>query len=198
MGLPSFTSHPRGRCAADFMALKNPSLRPGSKPQPLDSVASTISTTPPMGLSLYVTVAALYVIPNDVYSWCSSDKWLGIELYVPYKRNRTSWLLYMKMDVGAIRGIMDHVWGMTDRWPADGKRPAMSFYAARGMVSRMWMPYSLGRLHSIWSEFCDSQSKSKLSACDPRASSWSSQIYINRQQCSWRQIRGVGSVWFGK
>jgi hypothetical protein len=43
----SFTSNPRGRCAADFYPLKNPSPWPGSNPQPLGPVASTLTTTPP-------------------------------------------------------------------------------------------------------------------------------------------------------
>jgi hypothetical protein len=32
MGPSRFTSHPRGRCAADFIALKNPSPWPGFEP----------------------------------------------------------------------------------------------------------------------------------------------------------------------
>jgi hypothetical protein len=42
-----FTSHPRGRCAADFIALQNPSPRPGLNPRPVGPVASTLTTTPP-------------------------------------------------------------------------------------------------------------------------------------------------------
>jgi hypothetical protein len=33
-----------------FIAVKNPSLWPGSNPQPLDLVASTLTTTPPRRL----------------------------------------------------------------------------------------------------------------------------------------------------
>jgi hypothetical protein len=47
MGLSGFNSHPRGRCTADSIALKNPSPWPGSNPQPLGPVASTLTTTPP-------------------------------------------------------------------------------------------------------------------------------------------------------
>jgi hypothetical protein len=36
-----------GRCAADFIALTNPSPRPGLNPRPLGPVASTPTTTPP-------------------------------------------------------------------------------------------------------------------------------------------------------
>jgi hypothetical protein len=43
MGPSRFTSHPRGRFAADFIALKNPS--------PLGPVASTLTTTPPRRLN---------------------------------------------------------------------------------------------------------------------------------------------------
>jgi hypothetical protein len=39
MGPSRFTSHPRGRCAADFYRVLNP--------QPLGPVASTLTTTPP-------------------------------------------------------------------------------------------------------------------------------------------------------
>jgi hypothetical protein len=47
MGPSRFTSHPRGRCAADFYRpKKNPSPWPGSNPQPLGPVASTLTTTP--------------------------------------------------------------------------------------------------------------------------------------------------------
>jgi hypothetical protein len=35
MGPSRFTSHPRGRCAADFIALKNPSPWPGFVPAPV-------------------------------------------------------------------------------------------------------------------------------------------------------------------
>jgi hypothetical protein len=48
MGPSRFTSHPRERYAADFYRpLKIPSPWPGSNPQPLDPVASTLITTPP-------------------------------------------------------------------------------------------------------------------------------------------------------
>jgi hypothetical protein len=47
MGPSGFTSHPKERCAADFYRPQNPSPRPGSNPQPLGLVASTLTTTPP-------------------------------------------------------------------------------------------------------------------------------------------------------
>jgi hypothetical protein len=51
MGPFRFTSHPRGKCAADFYRpLKNPSTWPSSNPQPLGPVASTLTITPPMRL----------------------------------------------------------------------------------------------------------------------------------------------------
>jgi membrane protein insertase Oxa1/YidC/SpoIIIJ len=46
-GSSRFTSHPRGRCAADFIALKYPSPRPGLNPRAWGPVASTLTTTPP-------------------------------------------------------------------------------------------------------------------------------------------------------
>jgi hypothetical protein len=46
MGLSSFTSHPRGSVLRIFIALKNISPWLGSNPQPLDPVASTLTTTP--------------------------------------------------------------------------------------------------------------------------------------------------------
>jgi hypothetical protein len=42
MGPSRFTSHPRGRCAADFYRPYNPSPWPGSNTQPLILVASTL------------------------------------------------------------------------------------------------------------------------------------------------------------
>jgi hypothetical protein len=47
MGPSRFTYHPRGRCAADFITLKNPSPWPDSNPQTLGLVASTLTSTPP-------------------------------------------------------------------------------------------------------------------------------------------------------
>jgi hypothetical protein len=49
-GTSSFTSHPRGKCAADFIALKNQSPWPGLNPQPLCPMAVTPTTTPPSRL----------------------------------------------------------------------------------------------------------------------------------------------------
>jgi hypothetical protein len=46
-GTSGFTSHTKGRFAADFMDLKNPSNFPGSNPRPLGSVARTVTTTKP-------------------------------------------------------------------------------------------------------------------------------------------------------
>jgi hypothetical protein len=39
-----------GKCAADFIALKNPSSWPGSNPRPLGQMASTLTTIPPRRL----------------------------------------------------------------------------------------------------------------------------------------------------
>jgi hypothetical protein len=41
-----------------FIALKNPSLWPGSNPQPLGSMESTLTTTPPRRLSSVVRTIA--------------------------------------------------------------------------------------------------------------------------------------------
>jgi hypothetical protein len=48
VGPSRFTSHPIGRCAADFYRpYKSPSPWPGSNPQSLGPLASTLTTTPP-------------------------------------------------------------------------------------------------------------------------------------------------------
>jgi hypothetical protein len=47
LGISGFTSHPNEGVLRIFIALKNPSPRPGFNPQPLGPVASTITTTPP-------------------------------------------------------------------------------------------------------------------------------------------------------
>jgi hypothetical protein len=48
MGPSHFTSHPRGRCAADFYRpQKSIALAGFLNPQPLRPVASTLTTTPP-------------------------------------------------------------------------------------------------------------------------------------------------------
>jgi hypothetical protein len=46
MGPSGFASHPKGRCAAEFIAVKNPLPWSGSNPQSLGPVASTLTTTP--------------------------------------------------------------------------------------------------------------------------------------------------------
>jgi hypothetical protein len=51
MGPSGFTFHPRGRLLRIFITLKNPSPWPGSNPQPLGPVASTLTTVPPSQLS---------------------------------------------------------------------------------------------------------------------------------------------------
>jgi hypothetical protein len=45
-----FTSHPKEGVLRIFIALKNPTSRPGLNPRPLGPVASTLTTTPPMRL----------------------------------------------------------------------------------------------------------------------------------------------------
>jgi hypothetical protein len=49
-GTYSFTSHPKEGVLRIFIALKNPLPWPGSNPQPLGPVASTLTTTPPRRL----------------------------------------------------------------------------------------------------------------------------------------------------
>jgi hypothetical protein len=51
--------------------------------------------------------------------------------------------------------------GMSNWWSAGSMRQAMSTYAARGKVSRMWICY-LGRVLIVWAELSDSQSKRSL------------------------------------
>jgi hypothetical protein len=51
-GTSGFTSHPsEERCAADFIALKNPSARSDLNARPLGPVASKLTTIPPRRLS---------------------------------------------------------------------------------------------------------------------------------------------------
>jgi hypothetical protein len=50
--------------------------------------------------------------------------------------------------------------GMTNWWPKSRMRPTISFYPARGKVSRMWMISSPGCLLSKWAELSNSRSKS--------------------------------------
>jgi hypothetical protein len=47
MGPSVFTSHPKEVVLRIFIAIKNPSPRPGSNPRPLDLVASILTTEPP-------------------------------------------------------------------------------------------------------------------------------------------------------
>jgi hypothetical protein len=49
-GTSGFTYLSEGKCAATFIALKNPSPWPGSNSQPLGPVASTLTNTPPRRL----------------------------------------------------------------------------------------------------------------------------------------------------
>jgi hypothetical protein len=49
-GTSGFTSHPKEGVLRIFLALKNPSPRPGLNPRPLGPVASTLITTPPRRL----------------------------------------------------------------------------------------------------------------------------------------------------
>jgi hypothetical protein len=58
MGPSDFTSHPRGRCAADFYRHYPPPW-PGSNPRPLGPMASTLVTTPPKRLIKYSFTMAL-------------------------------------------------------------------------------------------------------------------------------------------
>jgi hypothetical protein len=50
MGPSRFTSHPKEGVLRIFIALKNPSPRPGLNPRSLGPVASTLATTPPIRL----------------------------------------------------------------------------------------------------------------------------------------------------
>jgi hypothetical protein len=54
-GISGFTSHPTEGVLRIFIALKNPSHRPGLNPRPLGPVASTLTTTPPrrLGISIH-------------------------------------------------------------------------------------------------------------------------------------------------
>jgi hypothetical protein len=60
-GSSSFASQPKEGELRTFIALKNPSLWPGSNPQPLGPVASTLSTTPPRRVVEKVKWANRYV-----------------------------------------------------------------------------------------------------------------------------------------
>jgi hypothetical protein len=51
-----FTSHPKESVLRTFIALKNPSPRPGLNPYPLGPVASTLTTTPPRRLGLAINI----------------------------------------------------------------------------------------------------------------------------------------------
>jgi hypothetical protein len=51
-GTSGFTSHPKEDVLRIFIALKNPSPRPGLNTRPLGPVASTLTTTPPRRLTL--------------------------------------------------------------------------------------------------------------------------------------------------
>jgi hypothetical protein len=56
-GTSGFTSHPKEGVLRNFIALKNASPWPGSKPQPFGPVESTLITTPPRRLSVDNTVS---------------------------------------------------------------------------------------------------------------------------------------------
>jgi hypothetical protein len=49
-GTSGFTSHTKEGVLRIFIALENPSPRPGLDPRPLGPVASTLTTTPPRGI----------------------------------------------------------------------------------------------------------------------------------------------------
>jgi hypothetical protein len=53
-GTSSFTSRPKEGVLRIFIALKNPSPRPGLNPRPLGPVTSTLTTTPPRRLKTSV------------------------------------------------------------------------------------------------------------------------------------------------
>jgi hypothetical protein len=62
MGPSRFTSHPKEGVLRIFIALKNPSPWPGSNPQTLGPVASTLTTTPGRRLGDYMTYKHLLSI----------------------------------------------------------------------------------------------------------------------------------------
>jgi hypothetical protein len=53
-GASGFTSHPKEGVLRIFIALKNPSPRPGLNPRPLGPVASKLTTTPPRGPIVFI------------------------------------------------------------------------------------------------------------------------------------------------
>jgi hypothetical protein len=59
-----FTSHPKEGVLRMFIALKNPSPRPGLNTRPLGPVTSTLTTTPPRRLTyLYLLIVKLELSP---------------------------------------------------------------------------------------------------------------------------------------
>jgi hypothetical protein len=77
-GTSGFTSHPRARCAADFIALKNSSPWPDSNTQPLVPVASTLFTTPPRrqgsgGIAPHIIIIIInWSLSGGVHHWLKS------------------------------------------------------------------------------------------------------------------------------
>jgi hypothetical protein len=83
-GTSGFTSHPKEGVLRTFIALTNPSPWPGSNPQPLRPVASTLSTTPPRRRGLVGLHVWLWYIPSDLwlpvtmFGNCLVDWWRDI------------------------------------------------------------------------------------------------------------------------
>jgi hypothetical protein len=81
-GTSGFISHPKEGELRIFIALKNPSFRPGSNPRPMGSVASTLTTTPPWRLQMvtghFVAINAkhmfvfLFITSMDVFGKLSN------------------------------------------------------------------------------------------------------------------------------
>jgi hypothetical protein len=61
-GTSGCTSHPKEGVLWIFIALTNPSPRPGFNPRPLDPSASTLNTTPPRRLTTEIVLPAYFVI----------------------------------------------------------------------------------------------------------------------------------------
>jgi hypothetical protein len=55
MGPPALLPIRRKVCCGPFIAIKNPSPRPGLNPRPVGPVASTLTTTPPRGLDRVIS-----------------------------------------------------------------------------------------------------------------------------------------------
>jgi hypothetical protein len=70
-GTSGFTSHPKEGVLWIFIALKNPSPWPGSNPQPLGLVASTLTTTPPRRRPWCVLPLPPFLLLHAGHSHCS-------------------------------------------------------------------------------------------------------------------------------